>query len=212
MSMPTHCPRCGAEAICAARDTDDAAYVCAACGYEDMSAESDSLRAKTRQNIARLGGIARWHKPRLTAAQEDEIRRRYRSGETLASIGSSYGVSGRTVSMRIPDEDRHTEGRHRNGAGKPLLTSEQNAEIRRMYRDGKSMAQIAQRFDISKPTVSARLTPEDRKAGAKSQRAVEQSIRSDIKRATESARIGMELTARRDSDKRKFNQGRQPWE
>ena len=106
----------------------------------------------------------------VSANECAEIRRRRRTGETLAAIASDLGRTGATVS-------RHARGGERcphdpEVVGVPVasnqppwegpVTAEECAEIRRRRRAGESVAGIADDLERGKPTISRHARGSDR--------------------------------------------------
>ena len=136
-----------------------------------MAKVTESIKADIREryqagelceSIAATYGISspavRYHckdiqrdRPRRTvipANRKDEIIERYKSGESVVSLASHFGASATTIRRRL----------HGVLNTKPRLTSEQVAEMRRLYVEGyASRPMLADRYGVKATTIAFRL-------------------------------------------------------
>lgn len=94
---------------------------------------------------------------------EEEIIRRYAAGESLTSLGQSYGVHSSTIRRRIPKDVIRPRGRvsPTQRRGPRNLPTE---EIRQRYRKGESAYSLAKAFKVSQTTIRQRI-PDDQWRG-----------------------------------------------
>jgi hypothetical protein len=81
----------------------------------------------------------------------DDIVHRYHAGETTQQIGAHFRISKSRVATVLREEGITI--------GRQGLTSEQSAEAEMLYSDGKSLAWLGARYDVSHTTVAAALPP-----------------------------------------------------
>lgn len=92
---------------------------------------------------------------RIQAANDaDELRRRYQAGATLVELGQHYGVSNVTILYRL-----RRAGIPRRPARAPQkdLPKSEADELRRLYRAGATLAELARHYEVSESTVFRRM-------------------------------------------------------
>ena len=88
-------------------------------------------------------------------ADMDDVVRRYEEGEFSTQIAEDYDVAGVTVVnyLRRRGVTIRPKGHDLIGHTKRLLTPEQIDEARRLYEEGKTSRELADRFGVSKGTI-----------------------------------------------------------
>jgi DNA invertase Pin-like site-specific DNA recombinase len=101
--------------------------------------------------------MPRGAKPHFTPEQDEEIVRRYASGETLRAIATTYGVSYQPIAAAL--ERRGVERRSKSDYAWKA-TPENRAELVRLFNEGLSVPRIARRVGTGNDTVSCILREE----------------------------------------------------
>ncbi|MFD3334706.1 hypothetical protein ACFWV1_18930 [Streptomyces sp. NPDC058700] len=122
---------------------------------EAVVARLEPGQRRSRQEAARL---ADEQHGRLLP--HDEIITRYLEGATMAQLGRLYGVHPSTIRRRIPDDLVRSGG----STPQPRTRSRRvlvDEEVRRRYLAGESVDTFACEFDVSTPTIRARILDAD---------------------------------------------------
>ncbi|MGW8359031.1 helix-turn-helix domain-containing protein [Streptomyces wedmorensis] len=97
----------------------------------------------------------------VTAEIGSRIRRRYREGASVRTVAREFGVSKDTVQRQLPPEERRgaVDAARQRYANRSNTPDEQKLrrEVNRLYRSGKSCAEVAAALGISTPMVQLRI-------------------------------------------------------
>jgi len=88
------------------------------------------------------------------ANDADELRLRYEAGATLVELGHQYGVSNVTILYRMR---RAGIPRRPPRAPQKDLPKSEADELRRLYKAGATLAELARRYGVSESTVFRRM-------------------------------------------------------
>jgi len=83
----------------------------------------------------------------LGATDVDDIVKKYDSGETTQQIGAHFGISKSRVATVLREQG--------NTIRRQGLTIEEESEAEMLYADGKSLAWLGARYNVSHTTVAA---------------------------------------------------------
>ena len=93
------------------------------------------------------GGTRPRSKRILGATDVDDIVKKYDSGETTQQIGAHFGISKSRVATVLREQG--------NTIRRQGLTIEEESEAEMLYADGKSLAWLGARYNVSHTTVAA---------------------------------------------------------
>ena len=113
------------------------------------TSESTVSNVLKRNNVAaraRGGGRERL----LTAENEAEICRRYLAGESAVQLGAAFGVDPATVSKYLKRKGITLRTNKEAHGG---LSAEIEAEVCKLYKDGKSTSQLGSAFGVHSTTI-----------------------------------------------------------
>ena len=99
--------------------------------------------------VKRVGGLGVAGSPKLTPAQQREVRLRYHKGERTQDLAAEFGVSAPTLYSIIQDLAR-PRGRP------PRISAKQWADIHRRIANGEKQTDLATEFGVSPGYISQR--------------------------------------------------------
>ena len=103
-----------------------------------------------KHNIKRVDS-ARHKKWKVSLEQRKEIAEKYQAGETAQSLAIQYKVTDPTIKAILLDLGIEVRSVSVASGG---LTSEQKLQVKDLYDKGKTITDIAEIFDMARPTIS----------------------------------------------------------
>lgn len=172
MQVISRCNRCNTGALVASQYAREES-VCVSCGHVEYQGfidlrDTPPLADEAQRARGAKGAAVRWgrlpksisapkptrrRRQKVTAAQMDDARRRYRMGDKIVDITRDVNVPGYIIRERMLPDDIHARQIVKGRRSVHDLTDDEKRAIIAEYKAGKPQIEIARKYGIHKTSV-----------------------------------------------------------